>query len=142
MQLIEMFESGLSSLRHIHNQLRADAVKLLEEEASHLEAVLLEVHEKLLPVYLNSEPKQETFQAEGEHLSDDNECKDVHITDDVVTDISSKVYSKFSFLLIKKQPDAYLQWYNATADWTSIFSWTMLLMFWYRYSKEARKTTK
>ncbi|KAI0493174.1 hypothetical protein KFK09_027450 [Dendrobium nobile] len=90
MQLIEMFESGLSSLRHIHNQLRADAVKLLEEEASHLEAVLLEVHEKLLPVYLNSEPKQETFQAEGEHLSDDNECKDVHITDDVVTDISSK----------------------------------------------------
>ncbi|KAL0907095.1 hypothetical protein M5K25_025638 [Dendrobium thyrsiflorum] len=90
MQLIEMFGSGLSSLRHIHKQLRADAVKLLEEEVSHWEAVLLEVHEKLLPVYLNSEPKQETFQAEGEHLSDDNECKDVHITDDVVTDISSK----------------------------------------------------
>lgn len=90
MQLIDTFESRLSRLRHIHNQLRVDAVKLLEEEMSHLGAVLLEVHEKLLPVHLNSEPKQETFQAEAERLSDDNECKDVHITNDIGTSISSK----------------------------------------------------
>ncbi|XP_020584245.1 uncharacterized protein LOC110027241 isoform X2 [Phalaenopsis equestris] len=88
-QLIEMFESRLSSLRHIHNQLKTDAVKLLEEEISHLGEVLLEVNQKLLPVHLNREPEQETFQAEAEHLSD-NECKDVHINDDVGSSFSFK----------------------------------------------------
>lgn len=94
MQLIDMFESRLSCLRQTHNQLKVEAAKLLEEELSQLGEVLLEVHEKLLP-----EPKQETFQAEIEHLSDDNECRDVHITDDIGTSISSKVYSKSNSVL-------------------------------------------
>lgn len=79
MQLIETFESGISSLRHTYNQHRVAVVEILEEEKFHWEKVLLEIDEKLRQVHLKNE--RGSFQ--DEHLSDNNSCKDLHVTDDV-----------------------------------------------------------
>lgn len=91
MQLIENFDSGISSLRHNYNQHRSDVLKILKDEKSYWEEVLLEVKEKMHLAHVKREPKLASFKDEAEHLSNDSECKDVHVTDDVELSLSKKV---------------------------------------------------
>ncbi|PKA58175.1 hypothetical protein AXF42_Ash012898 [Apostasia shenzhenica] len=104
-ELLETFESKLSYLHHFHNQHRAEVMKLLEEEMSHINAVLVDFQEKLFIAQINYETKREALRAE--HQSNDNECKDVHITDVVDPNVSSMggdVHS--SDVMASKMPDA------------------------------------
>lgn len=89
--LVDSIKNGLSALRNFYNQQRFEVMKILEEEASQIKSVLIEIQTKLAQIHIDYELKFEVLQREHQQRwREDAEYRDVHITSDVVSDVPAK----------------------------------------------------
>lgn len=88
--LYDFIRNGLSELCHLHIQQRSEVMKLLEEEASKMNTMLVEVQKMIDQIHMNHESNSAVSQR-GQQC-DDSECRDVHITSDVDPTIVLKVF--------------------------------------------------
>ncbi|KAJ0973688.1 hypothetical protein J5N97_015653 [Dioscorea zingiberensis] len=78
--LDDMITNGLSTLRDFQKQQRMEVTKILEDETSQLKSILVEIQNKFSQIHMERELKIEALQREK--VSEDTECRDVHITID------------------------------------------------------------
>ena len=88
--LINTIKNGLSGLRDFHSRQRSEVMKILEEETSHMKSVSVEIKEKLNQIQMNKELKCEAL--DRGQQGTDAECRDVHITTDVDSDVLAQVF--------------------------------------------------
>ncbi|XP_073104255.1 uncharacterized protein [Elaeis guineensis] len=79
--LDDFIRNGLSALHNFHIQQRSEVMKLLEEEASKMNTMLVEVQKMIDQIHMNLEANSAV--SEKGQQCDDTECRDVHITSDV-----------------------------------------------------------
>ncbi|KAJ0974996.1 hypothetical protein J5N97_016961 [Dioscorea zingiberensis] len=79
--LDDMIKNGLSTLHDFQKQQRMEVTKILEGETIQLKSILVEIQNKFSQIHMERELKIETLQ--GEKVSVDTECRDVHITSDI-----------------------------------------------------------
>lgn len=79
--LDDLIRNGLSALRSFHSQQRSVVMKLLEEEASKMNTMLVEAEKWLTQIQMNH--KLNSAASQRGRQCDDSECRDVHITSDV-----------------------------------------------------------
>ncbi|CAL9750876.1 unnamed protein product, partial [Musa acuminata subsp. burmannicoides] len=86
--LDSMVRKGLSALRSYHNQQRLEIIKELDQEASWMDSMLVEVQKQLTEIQ-NNESSVATPQREKQ--CDDTECRDVHVMNDANSSFMDKM---------------------------------------------------
>lgn len=86
--LDSLVRKGLSALRSYHNQQRLEIIKELDQEASWMDSMLVEVQKQLTEIQ-NNESSVATPQREKQ--CDDTECRDVHVMNDANSSFMDKV---------------------------------------------------
>ncbi|KAG0455602.1 hypothetical protein HPP92_024894 [Vanilla planifolia] len=106
LQLIKMFESGISSLHHIHSQQRIEIMKILDGEMSYMKALLLEFQERLNQFLMSCEQKHNVPVVEAKHLSGDNDFKDGNVIDAIDSSIiCEEIDTPLSTVIERRIPD-------------------------------------
>lgn len=81
---------GLSELVHHHSQHRAHIINLLDEGYSHLKSITDAVEEKIKQFEVNRE--QQLISPQTDTVLRESECRDVHINNDLASDLITKVF--------------------------------------------------
>lgn len=67
-----------------------EITKILEGETLQLKTILLDIQNKFSQIHMERELKLEALQSEK--VSEDTECRDVHITNDLDSGVLAEVY--------------------------------------------------
>ncbi|KAL8195265.1 hypothetical protein R6Q57_025668 [Mikania cordata] len=86
--LEEKMKRDISALRSFHLQRRLEIVNFLEEESSYFQSVVGEIIENMRQICINSELN--CLSPQQDIILQENDCRDVHISPDEVTDTPAK----------------------------------------------------
>ncbi|KAH7653922.1 hypothetical protein IHE45_19G110700 [Dioscorea alata] len=102
--LDDMIQNGLSSLRDFQKQQRMEITKILEDETLQLKTILLDIQNKFSQIHMERELKPEALQSAK--VSEDTECRDVHITNDLDSSVLAEKNDAPVASSTNKIPDA------------------------------------